>query len=128
LAISPQPIETRLKGSVLINEAIVIGDARRYLTVLIELGTATGAQSAAKLTELPQAEVDRVNSDLARVEQLKDFRVLPRPLEAERGERTANGKVKRTAVVTSFAPLIDEMYGANDDDATSASHVRLRPR
>jgi long-chain acyl-CoA synthetase len=126
--INPQPIETRLQGSVLINEAIVIGDARRYLTVLIELSTATGAQSVAKLTELLQAEVDRVNSDLARVEQLKDFRVLPRPLEAERGERTANGKVKRTAVVTSFAPLIDEMYGANDDDATFANHVRLRPR
>jgi long-chain acyl-CoA synthetase len=125
--INPQPIETRLRESSLINEAIVVGDARKYLTVLIEPSTAEGAQPAANLAGRLRAEIDRVNSDLARVEQLKDFRVLPRPLEAERGERTTNGKVRRAAVVSSFAPLIDEMYGANDDVAI-ADHVRSRPR
>lgn len=120
--VDPQPIEIRLKESVLIEEAIVVGDGRKYLTVLIEPGAAASAELDGRL----RAEVERVNADLARAEQLKDFRVLPRPLEAARGERTANGKVKRAVVVRSFAGLIDEMYGA-DDDAAIADHVR-RPR
>ncbi|WP_443732352.1 hypothetical protein [Streptomyces niphimycinicus] len=72
-----------------------------------------------------RAELGRVNTDLARAQHLKDFRVLPRLLEAERGERTANGKVKRNAVVNSFATLIDEMYGGNDDTVI-ANHPRPR--
>ncbi|WP_158819077.1 MULTISPECIES: hypothetical protein [Streptomyces] len=47
-------------------------------------------------------------------------------MEAERGERTANGKIKRDAVVRSFATLVDEMYDANDD-AAIAHQVRQRP-
>ncbi|MFF3002201.1 AMP-dependent synthetase/ligase [Kitasatospora sp. NPDC057940] len=121
--ISPQPIETRLKESALINEAIVVGEARKYLTVLLEPSTTADAPSAETATERLRTEVDRVNADLARAEQLKDFRVLPRPLEVERGERTANGKVRRNAVVRSFATLIDEMYDA-DDDVAIADHVR----
>ncbi|MGS2591063.1 AMP-dependent synthetase/ligase [Streptomyces hebeiensis] len=124
--INPQPIETRLRESSLINEAIVVGDARKYLTVLFEPSTTVDAQSAEALAERLRAEVDRVNADLARVEQLKDFRILPRPLRVEHGERTANGKMKRNAVVRSFATLIDEMYGANDD-AAIANHVRSKP-
>ncbi|MEU4895636.1 hypothetical protein AB0B12_23045 [Streptomyces sp. NPDC044780] len=79
------------------------------------------------LAERLRAEVARVNADLARVEQLKDFRVLPRSLEVERGERTANGKIRRNAVVSSFAPLIDDMYGANDDRARRQRLQRHRP-
>ncbi|WP_329390584.1 AMP-dependent synthetase/ligase [Streptomyces sp. NBC_01716] len=124
--INPQPIETRLRESSLINEAIVVGDARKYLTVLFEPSTTADAQSAEALAERLRAEVVRVNADLARVEQLKDFRILPRPLRVEHGERTVNGKLKRNAVVRSFATLIDEMYGANDD-AAIANHVRSKP-
>jgi len=123
--VSPQPIETRLKESSLISEAIVVGDARKYLTVLLEPSTPAGELTGAVLGERLRAELERVNADLARAEQLKDFRVLPRALEAERGERTANGKVKRTAVVSSFGTLIDEMYGGNDD-AKIANHIRSR--
>jgi long-chain acyl-CoA synthetase len=123
--VSPQPIETRLKESSLISEAIVVGDARKYLTVLLEPSTPAGELTGAVLGERLRAELERVNADLARAEQLKDFRVLPRALEAERGERTANGKVKRTAVVSSFGTLIDEMYGGNDDTKI-ANHIRSR--
>jgi long-chain acyl-CoA synthetase len=123
--VSPQPIETRLKESSLITEAIVVGDARKYLTVLLEPSASAGELTATVLGERLRAELERVNGDLARAEQLKDFRVLPRALEAERGERTANGKVKRTAVVSSFCSLIDEMYGINDDTKI-ANHIRSR--
>ncbi|WP_442874697.1 hypothetical protein [Amycolatopsis sp. NBC_00345] len=114
--INPQPIETRLRESLLINEAIVVGDARKYLTVLLEPSTAADARSVEQLTEHLRVEVARVNVDLARAEQLKDFRILPRSLAVERGERTANGKIKRNAVVSAFAAL--------NDDAAIAKHVR----
>ncbi|WUL68954.1 hypothetical protein OG943_08435 [Amycolatopsis sp. NBC_00345] len=100
----------------LINEAIVVGDARKYLTVLLEPSTAADARSVEQLTEHLRVEVARVNVDLARAEQLKDFRILPRSLAVERGERTANGKIKRNAVVSAFAAL--------NDDAAIAKHVR----
>ncbi|WP_168211217.1 hypothetical protein [Actinosynnema sp. ALI-1.44] len=48
-------------------------------------------------------------------------------MEVEHGERTANSKIKRKAVVSSFAALIDDMYGANDD-AAIAKHVRSNYR
>ncbi|MFJ2807969.1 hypothetical protein [Kitasatospora sp. NPDC087271] len=101
------PHETRLKESPLINEAIVVGEARKYLTVLPEPSTTADALSAEASTERLRTGVDRVDADLARAEQLKDFRVL------------------RNAVVRSFATPIDEMYDANDDVAT-ADHVRSR--
>ncbi|WP_413810965.1 AMP-dependent synthetase/ligase [Streptomyces sp. OE57] len=123
--INPQPIETRLKESSLISEAIVVGDARKCLTVLLEPSTQAKALTTTALSERLRAELGRVNTDLARAQRLKDFRVLPRPLEAERGERTAKGKVKRNAVVNSFATLIDEMYGGNDDTVI-ANHLRPR--
>ncbi|MFE3221776.1 hypothetical protein [Streptomyces antimycoticus] len=121
--INPQPIETRLTESSLISEAIGVGDARRCLTVLLESSAQAKALTMTALSERLRAELGRVNVDLARAQQLKDFRVLPRPLEAERGERTANGKVRRNAVVHSFATLIDEMCGGNDDTGI-ANHLR----
>lgn len=120
--ISPQPLETALKESPLIGEAVVIGDGRKYLTVLLE-PSADAADDEPTLRSRLRAEVERVNADLARAQQLKDFRLLPRALDVANGERTANGKVKRDGVVRSFVDLIDEMYPP-DDTAAIASAVR----
>ncbi|WP_028936333.1 AMP-dependent synthetase/ligase [Pseudonocardia spinosispora] len=125
--VNPQPIETRLRESPLIGEAIVVGDGRKYLTVLVEPSTVAAALATDVAAHRLRGELERVNADLARAQQLKDYRVLPRLLEAGRGERTANGKVARNVVVRSFAGLIDEMYSGNDDSAI-ASHVRSRPQ
>jgi long-chain acyl-CoA synthetase len=123
--ISPQPIEVSLKESPLISEAVVVGDARKYLTVLLELDVeAVGRELGAHRTDDQVSgrialEIERVNKNLARAEQLKQFRILPRPLAIETGERTANGKMKRAGVVTSFAALIDDMYGTTEAGAIS---------
>lgn len=112
--VSPLPIESRLKESPLISEAVVVGEGKKFLSVLLEVdrdAVARGEGAADDLAVLLQAEVDRVNGDLARAEQLKSFRVLPRPLALETGERTANGKIRRDGIVVSFADLIDDMYG-----------------
>lgn len=119
--ISPQPLETALKESPLISEAVVIGDGRKFLTVLLE--PVAGAEDGVAVALRLRAEIERVNADLARAQQIKDFRLLPRALDLAHGERTANGKVKREGVVRSFARLIDEMYPP-DDTAAIAGAVR----
>jgi long-chain acyl-CoA synthetase len=124
--ISPSEIENQLKVSPFVKEAIVIGDQRKYLTALIGIESdtvgdwATRHQLAyttyADLSSKPEVValidewVDHVNRNLARVEQVKVFRMLEHELDHEGGELTATQKVKRRAVAEEFSELIEEMY------------------
>jgi long-chain acyl-CoA synthetase len=121
--IAPKNIEHALKNHELINEAVVIGDRRKFLTALVTLdpdaGTAWADRNgadAAKLHESPavraeiQKCVDEVNSHLARVEQVKKFTILERNLTIEDGELTPTLKVKRNVVNEHFADAIEQMY------------------
>ncbi len=124
--VSPSEIENQLKVSPFVKEAIVIGDSRKYLVALLgiefdtvgdwarrrEMAYTTYADLASKpeVVVLLGEWVDHVNRDLARVEQIKEFRLLDRELEHEGGELTATQKVKRRAVEQQFADLIEEMY------------------
>jgi long-chain acyl-CoA synthetase len=124
--ISPSEIENRLKVSPYVREAIVIGDGRKYLTALvgIELDTvgdwATRRQipyttyedlsAKPEVRDLVAEWVEHVNHDLAQVEQVKDFRLLPGSLDHENGQLTATQKVKRRAISDQFGALVEEMY------------------
>ena len=122
--IAPKNIEAALKRHDLINEAVVIGDRRKYLSALVTLDP-DGAQAWATrlgvgvdqvhehadlLAEL-QRHVDTINAEFAQVEQVKKFRVLPRNLTVEHGELTPTLKVKRRIVYDHFAEDIEAMYG-----------------
>ncbi|WP_246081706.1 AMP-dependent synthetase/ligase [Nocardioides litoris] len=124
--ISPSQIENELKASPYVKEALVVGDGRKYLTALIgiELDTVgdwaqrqrLGYSTLRDLTEkqevqdLVRSVVDDVNTRLASVEQVKQFRLLPKELDHEDGELTATQKLKRAAVVATFSDLVDQMY------------------
>ena len=54
--------------------------------------------------------VEHVNHDLAQVERIKDFRLLPQSLDHENGQLTATQKVKRRAIDQQFGHLVEEMY------------------
>lgn len=124
--VSPSEIENSLKTSPFINEAMVIGDRRKYLVALIaiELDTVSNwAQSKGlsyttyrDLTEKPevieliQSAVDKTNERFARVETIKKFRMLPKELDHEDGDLTATQKLKRSAVENTFEELVEEMY------------------
>jgi len=124
--VSPSEIENRLKVSPFVREAIVIGDQRKYLVSLIgiELDTVgnwalrrrlpftTYADLSAKpeVEELIAGVVAEANAELAQVEQIKRFALLPKELEPEDGEVTATQKVKRRAIATSFGPMIEDLY------------------
>jgi long-chain acyl-CoA synthetase len=124
--ISPSEIENRLKVSPYVREAVVIGDRRKYLTALIgiELDTVGNWASRkgipyttyADLTTkdevhtLIDAVVQAANEDLAQVERIKRFTLIPKELDHEDGELTATQKVKRRALEHRFEPEIEAMY------------------
>ncbi|OLC29438.1 MAG: long-chain fatty acid--CoA ligase [Armatimonadetes bacterium 13_1_40CM_64_14] len=124
--IAPQYIENKLKFSPYINDAIVIGDGRKYLVALIVLDeeyVAKWAQDTrvpfstfAELTTSPAvrrliaAEVDAVNRTLSSPEQVKKFALLPKRLYPEDGEVTPTMKVKRKAIMEKFGEVVTQLY------------------
>lgn len=121
--IAPKNIEASLKNDALITEAVVIGDRRKFLSALICLDPDAAADFAQKhgldpatlheapaLTAAIQQVVDATNAQFARVEHVRKFTVLPRPLSVEEGELTPTLKVKRKVVHERYAALVDAMY------------------
>jgi long-chain acyl-CoA synthetase len=117
--IAPKNIEAALKQDELISEAVVIGDRRKFLSALIivdpEVARRVGVQDVSlhespRIRELVQQRVDLVNRDLARVEQVKRFSVLPRAFAIESGELTPTLKVKRKQVNQVWSREIESMY------------------
>ncbi|MBI2983048.1 MAG: AMP-binding protein [Chloroflexi bacterium] len=126
--IAPSLIENMLKSSPYIREAIVIGDRRSYVTSLVGIERDAVGDWATRreipfttyrdLTERPEVveliadEVRRVNRDLASVEQIKRFRLLPKELDHEDGELTATQKAKRAILQERFRDLVDSLYAS----------------
>jgi long-chain acyl-CoA synthetase len=121
--VSPKNIEAALKDHPLVAEAVVVGDRRKYLTALITLepeATRRWLAERKRETQRPheveelndevQRAVDAVNAKLARVEQVKRFRLLHRSFTIEHGELTPTLKIKRKVVHEHFAAEIASMY------------------
>ena len=124
--IAPQYLENLLKFSPYINDAVVIGDGRKYLTAIIviddenvtkyaqdnkvQFTTFASMTKTPEVIELIQREVDKVNQQVARVENIRKFRILDKKLYTEDGEVTPTMKVKRKAINAQYGDLIEEMY------------------
>lgn len=124
--ITPSELENELKFSPYVTDAVVIGDKRPYLTVIIMIDQENVEKYAqdndvpfsnyASLTRAPevqaliQTEIDRVNKKFARVEQIKKFFLLDTQLSAEDEELTPTMKLKRKLVQTKYADQIQAMY------------------
>ncbi len=124
--ITPQYIENKLKASVYINDAVVIGDKRKYLTCLImidednvvkfaqdnkiQFSTYQDLTQDPAIIELIDKEVKQVNQALARVENIRKFTLLPKRLYEEDGEVTPTMKIKRKIVHQRFEEMIEAMY------------------
>jgi len=124
--IAPQNIENQLKFSPYINDAVVIGDRRKYLVALIaideenvikyaqdnkiQFGTYASLTQAPEIRQLIQKEVDKVNKTLAQVEQIKKFAIIPKKLYEEDGEVTPTMKVKRKFINEAYKEIIEKMY------------------
>ncbi len=124
--ISPSEIENSLKTSLYVKEAMVIGDRRKFLSALIGIELDTVGDWALRrnipyttyrdlsekpeVLELIQGVVNETNEKFARVESIREFRMIPKELDHEDGELTATQKIKRSAMEDAFGGLIEEMY------------------
>jgi long-chain acyl-CoA synthetase len=130
--IAPQPIEEVLKRSPLINEAVILGDRRKYIGALIvpnfkalerrlqDLGRPAANLSDAKtrppvleradVIALYQEIIDALNRDLSQFERIKRFALLPTEFSIETGELTPTLKVKRKVVEERWRSQIEQLY------------------
>lgn len=124
--IAPAYLENKLKFSSYIQDAVVIGDRRKFVVALIlidednvtkfaqdnRLPFATFAEltQAAEIQKLIAQEVDQVNRTLSQVESIKKFALLPRRFYEEEGDVTPTKKVKRRNLEARYADLIESLY------------------
>jgi len=124
--ITPVNIESKLRDSRYITEAVVYGDNRPYLVAMLTLDRDEAVRLATRLgiatdpvtlagdarvhAEL-EKEVDRVNRSFARIEQVKRFAILGHDLTQADGELTPTLKVKRAIVYDKYADVFAGLYG-----------------
>ena len=124
--ITPSELENQIKFSPYVTDAVVIGDKRPYLVCLIMIDQENVEKFAqdndvpfsnyvsltrsAEVQKLIGNEIERVNQQFARVEQIKKFRLIEKKLGAEDEELTPTMKLKRKLVSQKYAELIESMY------------------
>src|SRR4051794_12031789 len=102
--ITPTNIEKKIADASGIAQAVVYGDDRPYLVALVELEDDSLGEDDV------QKAIDSANSDLAKIEQVKKFKILDRELSQDEGELTPTMKIKREKVYENFSEEIDSLY------------------
>lgn len=124
--VTPSEWENQLKFSPYVTDAVVIGDRRPYLSCLVMIDQDNVEQWAQEhdvhfsdygslcrskeVIALVGQEIDKVNKQFARVEQIKAFRLIETRLGAEDEELTPTMKLKRKLVNDKYSALIESMY------------------
>ncbi|MEW6530234.1 MAG: AMP-binding protein [Thermodesulfobacteriota bacterium] len=124
--ITPAFIENKLKFSSYIQDAVVIGDGKKYLVALILIDednvtkyaqdnripftTFADLTQNAEIKKLIDHEVAEVNKTLSQVESIKKIALLPRRFYEEDGDVTPTKKVKRRYLEKRYADLIQSLY------------------
>jgi len=140
-AFSPDFIETRLKFSPYIKEAVVFGEGRPFIAALlnIDMGnvgnwaeermipytTYSDLSQQETVQELIKAEVEKVNRQLPDFMKVRKFILLYKLLDADDDELTRTGKVRRRFVYGLYIKLIEAMYG-KDREVDVKSRIRYR--
>ena len=130
--IAPQPIENKLKASVLVGNCAMVGDRHKFASALIlpnfaalepwakERGIAADGRGQLIGNEQVRTEfqsiVDKVNATLANYETIKRFRLVPDEWAVDSGELTPSLKLRRRVIAQKYAREIAEFYA---DESTS---------
>jgi len=125
-AFSPDFIETRLKFSPYINEAVIFGEGQPFITAFINIDfgnvgnwaeekkiaytTYTDLSQQPEVEDLIRGEIAEVNKQLPQPMQLVHFILLYKMLDADDEELTRTGKVRRKFVFQQYKDLIESMY------------------
>lgn len=134
--VAPALLEDPLRANPLISQAVVIGDAKPFVSVLISLDeemlpiwlensgikekltVEQAISNSAVLTEVSKA-IEGVNSHFSTAESIRKFALLPQDLTEKSGHLTPSLKIKRSVVVDDYSQLIDDIYA---DSAKSTCH------
>jgi len=124
--VSPQVIENKLKESMLIDQAFVIGENEKFASALVSPNFAQLHQwcydreikfsDNRELIHLPeviecmQKEVDKVNKQMSATEQIKRFRLVVEEWSTQTGELSQTLKLKRSQLFEKYAKIISEIY------------------
>jgi len=124
--VAPQKIENLIKSDPLFLEAIVIGDKRKYLTVLVNISQEQAERIAKekginvnslhdlfnnpRFQTIVEEHIEKCNQKLARYETVKKVGIIKNEFSKETGELTATLKVKRKAVQQKYQSIIDSLY------------------
>jgi len=124
--VAPAPLEDRLRAHPLISQAVVVGDNRPFIAVLITIDEDAFSEwavlqdrSGASIADLVddealraviQAAVDDANLSVSRAESIRKFVILPQDLTVASGELTPTLKVRRVMVEKSYGPVIEDLY------------------
>jgi long-chain acyl-CoA synthetase len=136
LYIAPQQIENQLKESIHIDQAMVVGDGKKFPAALIvpnfellieEMSKDFDDRPVHEMIKDPkvqaiyQKEIDRVNESLGKWEKLKKFRLMDVEWSPETDELTPTLKLKRRIILKKFSHVIEEIY--DDDFAKNLDHL-----
>jgi long-chain acyl-CoA synthetase len=129
--IAPQPVESKLKTDGLVEQAALIGDNRKFVSVLISPNfkalegwaqkngvTVSGRPELVKdpkVRKLYEDLVGKVNGDLAHFETIKKVTVVPDEWSVEEGELTPSLKLKRRVISEKYKEQIEAMYGGGGE-------------
>ncbi len=124
--IYPARIENLFKMEPLVNQVLLVGDKKPYLTALLTLnfGQVQNLQGMSDSNARPPAEIveaepvgkavkgviDRVNRQLADFERIRRFKIVERDFSIESGELTPTMKIRRARVLENHAALVSELY------------------
>ncbi len=118
--VAPQQLEFQIQRDELVEQAVVIGEGRPYVTALIVPDWPAVARRVPgrpeelvddpRVIELIKLDVDALNRTLGNWEQVKYFTLLPRAFTEESGEITPTLKIKRRVIAQKYARQIESMY------------------
>lgn len=126
--VAPGPMEDRMRAHPLVSQAVVIGDGRPFVSVLVTLdhealakwkiehsipehtSTRELAASSAILRAEIQDAVNSANELVSHAESIKKFHILENDFTEESGELTPTMKVKRNIVLDNYAREIEALY------------------
>ena len=124
--VAPSVIEGKFKESLLIEQMMVVGEGKKFVSALIvpsfpnleewakEKNILWGTQEdIVKIDEVIakyQEIINRMNPNFSHIEQIKKFKLLPHEWTIDSGELTPTMKVKRKVVATMYCDEIDEIY------------------
>ena len=130
--VAPQPIESRLKNSVMVAQVALVGDKHKFITALIspnfaaletwaghaglEVSDRQALVSDSRVIALYGEVVREANAGLANFETIKRFRLVADEWSQDTGELTPSMKLKRRVISAKYAAVIDELYA---DEATA---------